>query len=102
MIRKVKVKLSQVIKRYALKIYRGLEVWLHLSSRLEIDGGEWSASHPCRFTRWEIARGTSWIGGRVDPRVGLDAVEKRNVLPLMVIVPGTSTPSLYRLRYPGF
>jgi hypothetical protein len=56
---------------------------------LELDGGEWSASRPSCFTRWEIARGTNWIGGRVDPRVDLDAVEKRKILPLMEIEPGT-------------
>jgi hypothetical protein len=38
----------------------------------ELDG-EWSPSHPCHFTCWEIARGTNWIKGPVDPRVGLDA-----------------------------
>jgi hypothetical protein len=35
-----------------------------------LDGGEWSASRPCRFTP-----GTHWIGGLVVPRFGLDAVE---------------------------
>jgi hypothetical protein len=39
-----------------------------------LDGGEWSASRPGRFTP-----GTHWIGGRVDPRVGLDIVEKRKI-----------------------
>jgi hypothetical protein len=33
-----------------------------------LDGGEWSASHPDRFTLGE------WIGGWVNPRTGLDAV----------------------------
>jgi hypothetical protein len=34
-------------------------------------GGEWSASRPCRFTP-----GTRFIGGWVDPRAGLDDMEK--------------------------
>jgi hypothetical protein len=47
-----------------------------------VDGGEWSASRPCRFTPGEGAHGTHWIGGWVGPRTGLDAVEKRKILPL--------------------
>jgi hypothetical protein len=48
----------------------------------ELDGGEWSASHPGRFTSGEIAPGTHWIGGWMGPRDGLDAVEKTEVVPL--------------------
>jgi hypothetical protein len=40
-------------------------------------GGEWSASHPDRFTIRERPSGTHWIGGWVDPRPGLGNVEKR-------------------------
>jgi hypothetical protein len=46
-------------------------------------GGEWSASHPGRFTPEERAPGTHWIGGWVDPRARLDAVEKRKFLTLL-------------------
>jgi hypothetical protein len=38
-------------------------------------GGEWSASSPGGFTL-----GTHWIRGLVDPRAGLDDVEKRKFL----------------------
>jgi hypothetical protein len=41
-----------------------------------LDGGEWSASRPGRFTPGERAHGTHWIGGWVGPRAGLDAAEK--------------------------
>jgi hypothetical protein len=41
--------------------------------------------------------GTYWIGGWVNPSVGLDAVEKRKILPLLGIEPGPSIPSLSRL-----
>jgi hypothetical protein len=44
-----------------------------------LDGGEWSASRPGRFTPREIALGTHWIGGRVGPRAVLDAVVKRKI-----------------------
>jgi hypothetical protein len=43
-----------------------------LTSALE--GGEWSASHPGRFTPGEKAPGIHWIGGWVGHRVGLDAL----------------------------
>jgi hypothetical protein len=44
-----------------------------------LDGGEWSASHPSRFTPRESAPGTHWIGGWVGPRAILDAVVKRKI-----------------------
>jgi hypothetical protein len=45
-----------------------------------LDGGEWSASNPCRFTPGERVPITYWIGGWAGPRVGLDAAEKRKIL----------------------
>jgi hypothetical protein len=42
-----------------------------------LDGGEWSASRPGRFTPRERAPGTHWIGGWVGLRATLDAVVKR-------------------------
>jgi hypothetical protein len=45
-----------------------------------LDGGEWSALRPCRFTT-----GTYWIGGWVNSRDALDFMEnKKNVAPLGV------------------
>jgi hypothetical protein len=44
-----------------------------------LDGGEWSASHPGRFTARERAPGSHWIGGWVGPRAVLDAVVKRKI-----------------------
>jgi hypothetical protein len=61
-------------------------------------GGEWSTSRPGRFTP-----GTHRIGGWVDPRAGLDDLEKKKFLPL----PGLElrpfcrparSQSLYRLH----
>jgi hypothetical protein len=45
-----------------------------------LDGGEWSASRPGRFTPRERAPGTHWLGGCVGPRAVLDAVVKRKIL----------------------
>jgi hypothetical protein len=65
-----------------------------------------SASRPCRCTPGERAPGSHWIGGWVDPRAGLEDVEKRKFLTL----PGLQlrplgrparSQSLYRLSYPG-
>jgi hypothetical protein len=49
---------------------------------------------------------TNWIGGWVDPRVGLDDMEKRKFLTLTGLeIRPLSRPArsqlLYRLRYPG-
>jgi hypothetical protein len=44
-----------------------------------LDGGEWSASRPGRFTPRERAADTPWIGGWVGPRVVLDAAVKRKI-----------------------
>jgi hypothetical protein len=44
-----------------------------------LDGDEWSASLPGRFTLEERAPRTHCIGGWVGPRAGLGAVEKRSI-----------------------
>jgi hypothetical protein len=44
-----------------------------------LDGGEWSALRPGRFTSRERVPGTHWVGGWVGPRAGLDAVVKRKI-----------------------
>jgi hypothetical protein len=44
-----------------------------------LDGGEWSALRPGRFTPRERAPGTHWIGGWVGPRAVLYAVVKRKI-----------------------
>jgi hypothetical protein len=64
--------------------------------------GEWSASRPIRFTPGEKASGTHRIGGWVDPRTSLDAVENRKILPSREWNPDSPThsPSLHRLSYP--
>jgi hypothetical protein len=51
-----------------------------------LDGGEWSASRPCRFNPGEGVAGTHWIRDWVGPGAGL-------------VKPGPSSPSLYRLSY---
>jgi hypothetical protein len=50
-----------------------------LSLTPALDGGEWSASRPGRFSSRERAPGTHWIGGWVGPRAVLNAVVKRKI-----------------------
>jgi hypothetical protein len=50
---------------------------MHLISAL--DGGDWSASRPGRFTPRETAPGTHRVGGLVGSRGILDAVVKRKI-----------------------
>jgi hypothetical protein len=45
-----------------------------------LDGGEWSALRPYRFTHGESAPCTHWIGGWVGPGAGLESVGKRQIL----------------------
>jgi hypothetical protein len=89
--------------------WRRMGEWMYrftffLTSALAAD--EWSASRPGRFTPWERAPGIYWIRGWVDPRSGLDDLEKRKFLTLPELeLRHLSRPdrsqSLYRLSYPG-
>jgi hypothetical protein len=65
-----------------MKTYGGVDVEIHIFLTSALAGGEWSASRPCRFNPGESATGTHWIGGWVDPIVGLDDVKKRKFLTL--------------------
>jgi hypothetical protein len=70
-----------------MKAYGGEGVWSHIFLTSALVGGEWSVSRAGRSTPGEIAPGTHWIGGWVDPRAGLDDVEK-------ILDPtGTRTPT---------
>jgi hypothetical protein len=62
-----------------MKTYLGVEIQLDTFLTSALDGGEWSASRPGRFTPKERACGTHWIGGSVDSRAVLDAVVKRKI-----------------------
>jgi hypothetical protein len=84
-----------------MKTYRGMDVYIHIFLTSALAGGEWSDSRPCRFTP-----GTHFIGGWVDPRSGLDNMEKRTLLPYRDSnspTPGRAarSQSLYRQSYPG-
>jgi hypothetical protein len=77
---KVKVKLSLCLTmHHEMKTYWGVEVYLHAFLTSALDGGEWSASRPGRFTPKERAPGTHRIRGWVGPRAVPDAVVKRKI-----------------------
>jgi hypothetical protein len=62
--------------------WRRIGEWRYSSTHSLIsalDGGEWSASRPGRFTIRERAPATIWIGGWVGLREILDAVVKRKI-----------------------
>jgi len=46
-----------------MKAYCGAEVQLQALLTSALDGDEWSVSRTGRFTTWERAPGTHWIGG---------------------------------------
>jgi hypothetical protein len=54
----------------------GVDVYIHIFLTSALAGGEWSASRSGRFTPGERAPDTHRIGVWVDPRAGLDDVEK--------------------------
>jgi hypothetical protein len=62
----------------AMKTYGGVAVYPPLIT-FAVDGDEWSASRPCRYTPGDIAPGTHFIGGWVCPRVGQEAVVKSKI-----------------------
>jgi hypothetical protein len=88
-----------------MKTYGVVDVQIHIFLISALAGGEWSASCPGRFTPGETAPGTHWIGGWVDPRAGLNDMEKMKFLTFSKLelqplgCPALSQ-SLYRLRYP--
>jgi hypothetical protein len=65
-----------------MKAYGGVHIKLHIFLNSALAGGEWSVSCPGRFIPGETAPSTHWIGGWLNPRAGLDDVEKKILLTL--------------------
>jgi hypothetical protein len=63
-----------------MKAYERVDVQIHVFMTSALSGGEYSASRPGRFIPGERAPSTHWIGGWVNPRAGLDDVERRKFL----------------------
>jgi hypothetical protein len=60
-----------------MKTYGGKNVKIHVFLTPALVEYDWSASRPGRFTPDERAPDTHWIGGWVEPRTGLDDMERR-------------------------
>jgi hypothetical protein len=85
-----------------MKAYEGVDVYSHIFLTSALVQDEWSATWPGCFTTWERALGTHCIGILVDPRAGLDDVEKRKFLTLpglelRLLARPARSQSLYRL-----
>jgi hypothetical protein len=72
---------DKVVHMHAMKIYRGLNVYLHSPLTLTLDGGKQSASSPgfC-FNTGQSASSTHYIGCWVVSRVSLDVLEMEQSL----------------------
>jgi hypothetical protein len=72
-----------------MKAYAGVDVWIHVFLTSTPVSGEWSALHFGRFTLWEKAHGTHWIGGwaGLGTRSGLHGKEKNFPLPGLELRP---------------
>jgi hypothetical protein len=63
-----------------MKTYGVVDVRIHIFLTSALVEGQWSTSRPRRFIPGESDLGTHWVGGWVDPRAGLDDVEKGKFL----------------------
>jgi hypothetical protein len=61
-----------------MKAYGEVDIYIYIFLTSELAAVEWSASRSGRFTPGERAPSTHWVGGYVDPRAGVDNVEKTN------------------------
>jgi hypothetical protein len=83
-----------------MKAYGGVDVQIHIFFTSALAVGEWSASRTCRFTPGETVPNNHSIRGWVDPRAGLDGVEKRKFLTLPGLeLRSFSRPARSRLHY---
>jgi hypothetical protein len=58
-----------------MKVYGGVDVWIHILFTFALVGGEWLASRPSAISPGKEPPRTHWIWGWMGPRAGLDAVE---------------------------
>jgi hypothetical protein len=100
---KLKCKFVHVINTLNKMHLRHNGVWRYSSTILDLDTRRrFVVSQPyapSRFIPREIVPGTHWIGGWLGPGAGLEAVEKRNILPSRESNRDrlARSPSLYRL-----
>jgi hypothetical protein len=76
-----------------------VDVSIHIFLTSALAGDQWLASRPGRFTRGERTPVTHWVGGRVDPKAGLDDLEKRKFFTLPGLELHLSVFQLIASRY---
>jgi hypothetical protein len=74
-----------------MKVYGGVDVYVHILLTSALAGGEWSASRPGSLTPGVRTPGAHWIEGSVDPRTTLGRGEEK-----ILDRTGTRTPTLGR------
>jgi len=75
------------------KTYGRLEVGSHALLALPLDGDGWSASRPDRISPGEAIRFIQWM----NPSVGLEMLQKREMLTLLELAPQSLVHSTPRL-----
>jgi hypothetical protein len=58
-----------------MKMYGGVDIWIHIFLTSVLVESELSASRHCRFSPGERDHATHWIGGWMGLRIGLDHVK---------------------------
>jgi hypothetical protein len=71
-----------LLKDHAMKMYRGMEVYLYMYLTSTFDGGNWSALHLNYFPARGGSPGTHWIRGWMGNSAKPDTVaNKKNLCP---------------------
>jgi hypothetical protein len=85
-----------------MKVYGGVDVYIHIFLTLALVASEWSASCTCRFTFGERAPGNHWIGGWVGPRADLDERRRENSWPYRDLSSNSSVVQPVASRYTDY
>jgi hypothetical protein len=82
------------MKRYAIRMYGGVYVWIDIFLTLALFGGEWSVSHPCRFNPGEISPRYPLDRRLGGPEAGLDDMEVKILDPtgIRIATPLSTSP----------
>jgi hypothetical protein len=83
-----------LVKHHIMKMYGGMEVYIHPFLTSALFAGACSASFPA-----QRAFGSQWIGGWMDLRAGLNSVKKRKIS-CSYIEPNSNTSDVRPISQP--